>query len=62
MGFFAHPRYRREGLGPASSDVTDFVDYRYEASPSIRSGWKWVGWEKVGEIGGLEGEETGIGM
>ena len=21
-----HPRYRDEGLGPASSDVTDFLD------------------------------------
>ena len=54
-GYLAQPRYRREGLGPASSNVTDFVDSPWEASPSLRSrlGRRW---------GGQEGEGTGIGM
>ena len=29
---------REEGLGPASSDGTDFVDSLWEASPSSRNG------------------------
>ena len=38
-GYLAQPRYRDEGLGPASSNLTDFVDSPWEASPSLRSGW-----------------------
>ena len=37
-------------LGPASSDVTDFVDSIREASPFLESGWG-MGW---GEGGGVE--------
>ena len=38
-GYFAQPRYREESIGPASSDVTDFVDFSWETSPSLRNGW-----------------------
>ena len=36
-GYLALPRYRRKDLSPAPTDVTDFVDYPWEASPSQRS-------------------------
>ena len=52
-GYLAQPRYREEGLGPASSDMTDFVDSPWEASHSLRNGWG---------VGGREGEGTGIGI
>ena len=40
-GNLVWPKYRGEDLGPASSDVTDFVDSSWKSSPSLRSGW-WV--------------------
>lgn len=47
-GISVQPRYRREGLGPASSGVTDFVDSLWDASSFLRSGWAGVGrrWEE----------------
>ena len=32
-----------EGLGPAPSDVTDFVNFPRKVSPSLRSRWGEVG-------------------
>ena len=29
-GYIAQPRYREDGLGPASKDMTDFVDSLWE--------------------------------
>ena len=46
-----------EGFGPTSSDVTDFVDSPWEASPSLRNEWG-----KGGEVGRRKREGTGIGM
>lgn len=61
-GQLAQPRYREEGLGPVSSDVTDFADFLWEAFTSLRE-WNggWGEGEDGGEGGG-EGEETGVGM
>ena len=59
-GDLAQPGNREEGLGPASKDVTDFVDSAWAASPTQRKG-QGVGW---GMLRGVEvGEEvSGIGM
>ena len=60
-GYFASPRYRGEGLDPASSYMTDFVDFPWEASSSLRTGWvvvwqeDWRSWRR-GDKG------TGIGV
>lgn len=35
-GYISQPRYRVEGLVSASSDVTEFVHFPWEASPSLR--------------------------
>ena len=40
-GYLAQPRYSGEGLGPASIDVTDFVDSPWDASHSLRNRWEW---------------------
>lgn len=37
--YLAQPRYKGKGLDPALSDETDFVDYSWKVSPSLRSGW-----------------------
>ena len=38
-GYLAQPKYTGKNLGPASNDVTDFVDSPWEASHSLRSRW-----------------------
>ena len=38
-GYLVQPRYRGEGLGPASGDVTEFVDSPQAASPSLGGEW-----------------------
>lgn len=47
-GSIAQPRYREDGLGPASRDMSDFVDSLWESSSSMRNEWgvRWwgVGW------------------
>lgn len=50
-GYLAHLRYRGVGLGPASIDVTDFVDLPWEV---FLSGWK-VRWGKGGVEEGWRG-------
>lgn len=55
-GYLAQPMCRRDGLDPASSDVTDFVDSPWESLPPLKHFCGW-GWEKVGKAGGQEGEE-----
>lgn len=37
-GYLPQPKYRGQGFGTASSDVSDFVESPWEASPSLRSG------------------------
>ena len=52
-GYFAQPRYREDGLSPASRDMTDFVDSPWETSSSMRNEWG------VGELGEqAEGREN----
>ena len=57
--YLAQSRYKEEGLGPVSSDVTDFVDFPWEDLPFLRKGWDG---EKEEGIGRGKGEQTGIGM
>ena len=38
-GYFAQSRYREDGLGPASRDLTDFVDSTLVTSSSLQNGW-----------------------
>lgn len=49
---FAQTRYGDEGLGPASSDIPDFADSPWQASPSLRNKWG----SKVGESWGEQEE------
>lgn len=57
-GYLSHLRYRGVGFGPASIDVTVFVDSPWEVF--LRSEWE-VGRGK-GARGKRDGEETGLGM
>lgn len=52
--YLPHPRYKREDLGPTSSDVTIFVDSLWEVSSSLRSVWE-AGWEEGEGRGKREG-------
>lgn len=59
--YLSHSRYRGEGIDPASSNETDFVDNPQEASSALRSGRRWGG-EKVGVERKQEGEGNWIGI
>ena len=49
-GYLVQSRYSGDGLGPALSYVSDFVDSPREISPSLRNRW---GWGEGGVVGGL---------
>lgn len=55
---FTQPRYRREGLGPASGVVTNFVDSLWDVSSCQRNRWGGVR-RKWGE---QEDKRAGMGI
>lgn len=57
--YIAQSRYCEKGLRPASSDVTDFVDFPRDPPPSLRNEWV-VGWEEDGGAGGGREREVGL--
>lgn len=54
-GYLSQHRYREEGIDSASSDMTNFVDSLWGASPSGRKGGRKV-------VGEEEGEREGTGI
>ena len=54
-GHLAQPRYRKEGLGPASSVVTDFVDSPWSHGLTLSEKWMEHGVERLREQ--MEGRE-----
>lgn len=51
QGNIAQPRYRENGLGPTSSDMTQFADYPWEIL-TLTEEWIGMGWGKLWEAGG----------
>lgn len=60
-GYLAQPRQSEEGLGPALSNVTAFVDFEWVLSSSLRSECGWGG-EKVERVEGQYREGPVIDM
>lgn len=59
QGYIAQPRYRENGLGPTSSDMTEFVDSPWEIL-TFTEEWMGMGWGKLWEAGGGMEREMGL--